>query len=282
MNSDKLRFYQLLEQHVGIALDETKEYLLESRLAPLSQELSEGNVDSLLRQLVNTPVDTLHWRAFEALTTNETSFFRDRHVFEGIHLDLLPDLIARRRNDRSLTIWSSAVSAGQEAYSLAMLIREHFPELRDWRIHIEGTDISDLVLGKARLGIYSEIEVNRGLEKHYLKKYFTRLDNETYRVIPTIRAMVSFSVNNLIGKWPHYPKFDLILLRNVLIYFRTPTRELVLGRIGSQLADDCGLLLLGAAESILADRRFELIQKERYSCYRLANSTNRKETGVKT
>ena len=281
MNSDRLRFFQLLEQHIGIALDETKEYLLESRLAALSREMSEGNVDSLLRQLINTPIDTLHRRAFEALTTNETSFFRDRQVFDGIHTDLLPDLIARRKRDRSLLIWSSAASAGQEAYSIAMLIREFFPELRDWKIHIEASDISDLVLGKARVGVYSATEVSRGLEKYYLEKYFTRLDNETYRVNAEVRQMVSFSVNNLIGKWRHYPKFDLILLRNVLIYFRAQTRDEVLARIGNQLSNDAGVLLLGAAEAILADPRFELIQQERYSYYRLASLTMNKEIGAR-
>ena len=155
------QFYLMLEQQVGIALDDTKQYLLESRLAPVATRNGYPDVYALIKALIQSPVGPLHWQAFEVLTTNETSFFRDKHVFEALRKTILPELIENRQKDKTLSIWSSACSAGQEAYSLAMMLREDFSQLNDWTIYIQATDISEFVLEKAKSGVYSSIEAHR-------------------------------------------------------------------------------------------------------------------------
>ena len=260
------QFYAMLEEHIGISLDDTKQYLIESRLLPLSQKEGHLDVYSLVKELVLTPVAALHWQAFEALTTNETSFFRDKHVFDGLKNQILPMLIASRRSEKTLRIWSSAVSAGQEAYSIAMLIREHFPELYDWNILIQATDISETILGKARAGIYSAAEVKRGLDERYLHKYF-HPHGEGYQINPAIRSMVNFLPHNLVAAWPFYPKFDLIMLRNVLIYFNQTVKNKVLEKMHKQLNGANSVLVLGASESIYLNGLFKTVPLEKISYY---------------
>jgi chemotaxis protein methyltransferase CheR len=261
------QFYAMLEGHIGISLDDTKQYLIESRLLPLSKKDKRPDVYSFVKELVQTPVGPLHWEAFEALTTNETSFFRDKHVFDGLKNHILPMLIANRRKEKALCIWSSAVSAGQEAYSIAMLIREHFPELYDWNILIQATDISETILDKARTGIYSPSEVKRGLDQHYLHKYFHQQAKDGYQIHPSIRSMVNFLPHNLVGTWPFYPKFDLIMLRNVLIYFNQEAKNKVLEKMHKQLNGDQGVLILGASESIYTNELYKTGPLEKISYY---------------
>ena len=259
-------FYAMLEEHIGISLDDTKQYLIESRLLPLSKKGDHQDVYSLVKELVQTPVGDLHWQAFEALTTNETSFFRDKHVFDGLKSHILPMLIASRRKEKALCIWSSAVSAGQEAYSIAMLIRENFPELYDWNILIQATDISEVILEKARAGIYSSSEVKRGLDQHYLNKYFHQ-QGDAYQINPSIRSMVNFLPHNLVAAWPFYPKFDLIMLRNVLIYFNQDAKNKVLEKMRRQLNGENGVLILGASESIYMNDQYKTVPLEKISYY---------------
>jgi len=260
------QFYAMLAEHIGISLDDTKQYLIESRLLSLSKKDKHPDVYSLIRELVQTPVGALHWQAFEVLTTNETSFFRDRHVFDGLQNHILPMLIANRKKEKTLFIWSSAVSAGQEAYSIAMLIRENFPELYDWNILIQATDISETILEKARAGVYSSSEIKRGLDQHYLNKYFQK-QGDAYQIKPSIRSMVNFLPHNLVGSWPFYPKFDLIMLRNVLIYFNQDAKNKVLEKMHKQLHGQNGVLILGASESIYMNELYKTVPLEKISYY---------------
>jgi len=271
MSKDYLpQFFAMLEEHTGISLDNTKQYLIESRLLTLSKKNSHQDVYSFVKELVQAPVGAVHWQAFDALTTNETSFFRDKHVFEGLQNHILPKLIASRRQVKTLRIWNSAVSTGQESYSVAILIREHFPELYDWNILIQGTDISDLILEKARAGIYTSTEIKRGLDQNYIDKYFVKAANNSFQITPAIRKMINFLPHNLVGLWPLYPKFDLIMLRNVLIYFNQETKNKVLSKIHQQLNADNGALILGASESIYMNDRFKLMPLEKISYYKVA------------
>ena len=269
MSKDYLpQFYLMLEQQVGIALDDTKQYLLESRLKPLATQNGHPDVYALIKFLTQNPIGATHWRAFEALTTNETSFFRDKHVFEALKKTILPELIEARKKEKTLRIWSSACSAGQEAYSLAMLLREDFGHLSDWTIEIKATDISELILEKAKSGIYSSMEAHRGLDAHYLQKYFTHLEKGSFQVKPIIRQMVNFSHHNLVGNWPYYPKFDLIMLRNVLIYFRQDAKDKVLLKMHQQLNGSDSVLILGAAESIYLNDLYSLVPLDKISFYK--------------
>ncbi len=269
MSKDYLpQFYLMLEQQVGIALDDTKQYLLESRLLSLAIKNGYPDVYALIKHLTQSPIGATHWQAFEALTTNETSFFRDKHVFEALKKTILPELIEARKKEKTLRIWSSACSAGQEAYSLAMLLREDFGHLSDWTIEIKATDISELILEKAKSGIYSSMEAHRGLDAHYLQKYFTHLEKGSFQVKPIIRQMVNFSHHNLVGNWPYYPKFDLIMLRNVLIYFRQDAKDKVLLKMHQQLNGSDSVLILGAAESIYLNDLYSLVPLDKISFYK--------------
>jgi chemotaxis protein methyltransferase CheR len=258
----------MLERQVGIALDDTKQYLLESRLMPVAAQNGYPDVYALIKVLTQTPVGPLHWKAFEALTTNETSFFRDKHVFEALRKKILPELIENRKKDRTLRIWSSACSAGQEAYSLAMMLREDFLQLNDWTIYIQATDISESILEKAKSGIYSSMEAHRGLDTHYLHKYFEHIEKGAYQIKPAIRQMVNFSHHNLVGDWPFYPKFDLIMLRNVLIYFKQDVKDKVLSKMQQQLNGSDSILILGAAESIYHNDLYKLVALDKISYYK--------------
>ena len=262
------QFYAMLEKNIGIKLDDTKLYLIESRLLPLSKKNKHPDVYSFIKLLTQSVVSNLHREAFEALTTNETSFFRDKHVFDSLKEQILPALITSRAEYKSLGIWSSAVSAGQEAYSVAILIHDNFPELLGWNITIQATDVSELMLEKAKTGIYSASEVRRGLNDYYLRKYFIRQDNGTFLINDSIRSMVNFIPHNLVSSWPNYQKFDLILLRNVLIYFNQDVKNKVLEKTREYLDSNNGVLILGGAESIYLNKLFKLVSLDKSSYYR--------------
>ncbi len=261
-----LPFYRLVEQHTGIHLDANKQYLVESRLAPLAQQQGE-TVLGLLQTLLRTPVGPLHQRAFEALATHETQFFRDRAFFNALAEHLIPALLARTRQHKALRICCAGVSTGQEAYSLAILLQEHFPELQGWDVFIQATDISNAALDKARTGLYSTVEVQRGLDAHLVHKYFEKVGTQRYQVRPQMRSRVNFSQANLLETPPNYPKFDLILLRNVLIYFLQDTKTRVLNHLRRQLHQPDGVLALGATESIGDIVAFKGVQFGPLRCY---------------
>ena len=177
----------------------------------------------------------LHRKVVEAMTTNETSFFRDFHPFEVLRKTLIPELIRRRSRQRRLNIWCAACSSGQEPYSLAMLIHEHFPELATWQVRILASDLSTEMVERARLGRYSQFEVNRGVPVTFLVRYFQRHGLE-WTLVDSIRRSVEFQAINLVNDWPSLPTMDLVLIRNVLIYFDNEAKKQVLGRIAGHMA----------------------------------------------
>ncbi len=245
-----------IKREAAIVLDDGKEYLVTSRLAPLVRRDGFGTITELVAALRSRPASALGGDVIDALTTNETSFFRDLHPFESLRTDVLPEIVAARQRDKRLRIWCGASSSGQEPYCIAMVIREHFPALADWDIEIRATDISPSMLAKAERGEYSQLEVNRGLPAPMLMKYFKRA-GARWAIDPEIRRMVRFSKLNLGTEWPGHGTHDLVFLRNVLIYFDVATKSSILQRVRRHLADD-GLLILGGAETAVGvEGRFE-------------------------
>ena len=265
--ADVESFFNLVEKNIGVALDLSKTYLIQSRLSNVVAEHRFADHAALLRFLNTNPVGAIHWQAFEAMTTNETSFYRDSSPFEVLRTTIFPELFQKRRDARELNIWSAASSTGQESYSIAILLREHFPELIGWKIHILATDISEHALEKAALGIYNHTEVQRGLTETQIQRHFKKLPNGHYEINAELRSMVQFKQMNLIQDWPLMPKFDLILMRNVLIYFNQNTKAKILKRLYSQLSDTSSYLILGSSESILFDQTYQIVQLDRVSYY---------------
>jgi chemotaxis protein methyltransferase CheR len=240
---------KLLLERTAIVLEPGKEYLVEMRLAPLVRQLNLNSLEELLARLRFQPDNGLHRQVIEAMVTTESSFFRDHHPFEALSKIVLPDLINRRRAERRLQIWCAASSTGQEPYSLALLLREHFPELATWKVSLLASDISGEVLARARQGRYNQIEVNRGLPASLLVKYFEQHGTH-WQLRPHIRQMVDFKEINLAQGWPLLPPMDLVLIRNVMIYFEVETKKKILGKLARLLSPD-GYLLLGGAETTL-------------------------------
>jgi chemotaxis protein methyltransferase CheR len=264
---DVENFFKLVEKNIGIDLDLEKTYLITSRLTHLVQQYGFSNHAQLLRHLVTSPAGDLHRQAFEAMTTNETSFFRDVYPFDALQKTIIPALIARCEGTREIQIWSAASSTGQEPYSIAILLRENFPELAKWKIQILATDISQHALDKAMLGIYNPVEIARGLSESQKNRHFTKLPNGHYQVHADIRSMVEFKQMNLIQNWLLMPKFDLILIRNVLIYFNQETKAKIVKKLHAQLPHADAFLMLGSSESILFDKAFKAVQLDRVSYY---------------
>ena len=258
-------FFRLLQENTGIDLDISKEYLLPARLNVLAKQLGSSSLQAFLENLIATPVGPVHWRAFEAMTTNETMFFRDQFPFEALRENILPGILSRKQAAKELNIWCAAASSGQEPFSLSILLKETFPELSEWRLNFLATDISDQVLIRAQEGVYSDAEVNRGLSKEQILKNFSPYPGGRYQINQEMRSLIKFSKLNLIKEWPVMPKFDLVLMRNVLIYFNQDIKSAVLKKMAAQLADG-GVLLLGTSESLFAseDFLFERYQNLRF------------------
>ena len=218
----------------------------EMRLEPVARLAGAATVEDLVGLLRVDRKPQLHRAVAEAMTVNETSFFRDGGPFEALRETILPRLIERNAETRRLRIWSAACSTGQEAYSVAMMLCEHFPALAEWDVKIVGTDLSRQVVEYAQRGRYRRMEVNRGLPARMLVKYLRR-DQEEWEVAARVRALCEFQCLNLGGPLPGLPVFDLVLLRNVLLYFSQHDRGRVLAGVGRQMTLD-GYLLLGAAE----------------------------------
>jgi chemotaxis protein methyltransferase CheR len=241
----------ILYRTSGLKLSGDKLYLLESRLTPLARRRSHTDLASLVREILQRPTDALIKELTESMMTHESFFFRDVTAFEKIKLKVLPELRARRANARKLRIWCAAASTGQEPYSLAMLFAEQ-PELwRDWTIEILGTDISTTALEKATTGAYSQFEVQRGLPIQMLMKYFSQQD-ELWRVNAKIKSMIKWRQFNLLDSAAPLGSFDLIICRNVCIYFDAPAKKKVLTELNRRLSVD-GHLILGATETILGN-----------------------------
>lgn len=240
----------LARRRAAIVLEPGKEYLVESRLGPLAKIEGFNSLNAFITAMrLSGASCPLQAKAVEALTTNETYFFRDFHPFESLRRTILPAIIERRADARQLSIWCAACSTGQEPYSIAMVIREHFPQLADWKIELIGTDLSPRVLAQAAAGRYNQIEINRGLPAPYLVKYFTQRDGNWF-IKPEIAGMVRYQPMNLIEPWPILPACDLIFMRNVMIYFDVETKRTILQRLRGCLRPH-GRLFLGSSETTL-------------------------------
>lgn len=238
----------LIRKDSAISISEGKEYLVESRLAPVARAAGMADVAELIAQLRRPLADpAVRARVVEAMTTNETSFFRDRHPFDALQTDVIPEIVSRKGSDHRLSIWSAASSTGQELYSIAMLLDTWFPELATWDIRLVGTDISNDVLAKARSGRFSTLEVNRGLPAPMMARYMQR-DGAEYVIDERIRHRCSFEKINLAEPWPLLPSFDVVFCRNVLIYFELDVRRSILDRIRTKLPKG-GYLFLGTSET---------------------------------
>jgi chemotaxis protein methyltransferase CheR len=258
----------LVQKRSAIVLEADKVYLAEARLGSLARREGFDSMAAFMVYLLARPSMGLHQKVVEAMTTNETSFFRDIHPFTGLRQTVLPALIKARSAERRLHIWSAACSSGQEPFSVAMLLREYFPSLTGWNLRIIGSDLSTAMLERARRGRYTQMEVNRGLPAQLLVKHF-RKDGADWQLKDEIRKMVEFSSINLIDDWPALPPLDLILLRNVLIYFDVPTRKQILKKIRRVLRPQ-GYLFLGGAETTFnLDEGFERVQLDKFSGYRV-------------
>lgn len=260
---------KLVRERSAIVLDAGKEYLVESRLLPLVRSHNCASLQDLIAKL-RTGANGLHQEVIEAMTTNETSFFRDLHPFDVLKKMLLPELIAKRDRERRLNFWCGASSSGQEPYTVAMLVREHFPVVANWSFRFLATDLSVEMVERARAGRYSQLEVNRGVPAPLLVKYFQRHGME-WQVKDEVRKMIEFRPMNLVDVWPSMPEMDVIFMRNVLIYFDVSTKKAIFNKIRRVLRPD-GYLFLGAAETTLnLDDGFERLQFEKAGCYRLRN-----------
>jgi len=239
-----------LKKSAAISIDETKHYLVESRLQPLARAEGLENLEKLVRALRFQPTRDLERKVVEAMTTNETSFYRDPNVFQAIEQHLIPALADRNRTSKRLRIWSAACSTGQEPYTLAMILKDHFGHLDGWKLKIVATDIDTMVLERAKQGVYGKLAVNRGLPVKKLIRYFTKLGTE-WQVKDSLKEHITFKQMNLAQGWSVHGPFDLILMRNVLIYFDRETKREILTRAQRLLAPD-GSLMLGTAETTLS------------------------------
>jgi chemotaxis protein methyltransferase CheR len=252
----------------AIVLDASKGYLIESRLAPLVRETGTGTLEGFVAKLRAAPTGPLRTRVIEAITTNETNFFRDIYPWQALREVVIPRLLAARATTRSLTIWCAAASSGQEPYSLAMTLVDRFPELSSWKVKIVASDISAEILARAKEGRYSQLEVNRGLSAPVLAKHFER-DGAGWVIKKRLRDMIDFRKLNLVRPWIGLGASDLVMMRNVLIYFDVPTKAKVLHQVGKQLKPDGALFLGGAETTLNLANEFERVQHGKSSWYRL-------------
>jgi chemotaxis protein methyltransferase CheR len=239
---------KLLKERSGLDLSADKQYLVESRLVPLARKAGLAGIPELVQKM-KSGADALTVDVVEAMTTNETFFFRDKLPFDHLKEAVLPALVQARAARRSLRIWCAASSTGQEPYSIAMCLKEAGHLLAGWRTEIVATDLSQEVLEKSKAGIYSQFEVQRGLPIQLLVKYFTQ-NGELWQLKSEIRGMVQHRQLNLLQDFSHLGTFDIIFCRNVLIYFDQDTKANIFGRISRMLEPD-GVLALGAAESVV-------------------------------
>jgi len=250
MTSDEFDFLcKLLKERSGLVLTRDKAYLLESRLLPVARKVDLKSVDELVAAVRMRPNGDLARDVVEAMTTNESFFFRDIKPFDQFKNFVLPELMKARAARRTIRIWSAACSSGQEPYTLAMLLAEQQAKLAGWTIDIVATDLSTEILDKAQAGLYSQFEVQRGLPIQYLMKYFKQ-QGERWQIDQAIRNRVRFRVFNLLEDPAGLGGFDVIYCRNVLIYFDQPTKTVVLDRLSRIIAAD-GYLFLGGAETVL-------------------------------
>ena len=242
-------FRRFLKERSGLVLTPDKQYLLESRLMPVARRHSLQNLAEIAAKLGRPGNEPLAVEVTEAMTTNESFFFRDKVPFEHFQNVMLPAITSARMAQKRIRIWCAAASTGQEPYSLSMILNEMAAKYAGWRIEILGTDLSRDVLEKAKAGLYTQFEVQRGLPVQLLLKHFEQT-GETWRLSQTIRSMVKFQTLNLLENFSQLGQFDIVFCRNVLIYFDNEAKISIMNRIAKQLAPD-GFFVLGAAETVV-------------------------------
>ncbi|MFN8651629.1 MAG: protein-glutamate O-methyltransferase CheR [Gemmatimonadales bacterium] len=261
----------LVRQRSAIVLEPEKAYLLEARLSPLARNEGFASIDAMVAQMRAQPYNGLHRKVVEAMTTNETSFFRDLHPFEALKTVVIPEVLKHRQADRKLNIWCAASSSGQEPYTIAMTLMDHFPQLAGWQVKILATDISGEMIQRSKAGRYGQIEVNRGLPANLLVKYFEKKGME-WVVKPEVQRLTEFRELNLIEPWGTLPPMDVVFLRNVLIYFDVDTKRAILNNVRKVL-QPWGYLFLGGAETTInLGDTFNRVQFDRAGCYRLKSA----------
>ncbi len=243
-------FATLVKQRSGLVLTPEKAYLLESRLMPVVRKYNMKSLEDMAASIRNKRDETVLNDITEAMTTNESFFFRDQKPFTAFQKILLPELLKSRAAAKQIRIWSAAASSGQEAYSLAMICAEEASKLHGWRVEIIGTDLSREMVDRAKVGVYTQFEVQRGLPIALLMKYFQQQGADRWQIKENIRSMVQFREGNLLQDLGVNGSFDIVFCRNVLIYFDLPTKAKVLEAIGKIMLPD-GVLLLGGAETVL-------------------------------
>ncbi len=240
----------------GIALTKGKEYLVETRLNPLAEELGCSSYQELYQKAKSDFKKEIEKKIIDAISTNETYFFRDKSPFELLQFRIIPDLIDKRSKSRSgirpsIRLWSAASSTGQEIYSIAMALHEINVTPKDYNIKLLGTDISDAAIAKASYGKYNKFEIARGLDQKRLNKYFVK-DKDSWKIKDELRAMVQFKKLNLMKPFTGLGKFDIVLCRNVMIYFTSEDRRKIYNNIAKVLEPD-GYLIIGSTESLAND-----------------------------
>ncbi|MDQ1536057.1 MAG: chemotaxis protein methyltransferase CheR [Actinomycetota bacterium] len=258
----------MVRDRSAIVLEHGKEYLIEARLLPLARTRGTETIAALVQELRRSPFGPLRDLVVEAMTTNETSFFRDSHPFTALSDHILPDLVRARSGERHLNIWCAACSSGQEPYSIAMLVQDIIGADPAWRVRMLATDLSPAMLARTRAGVYSQFEVNRGLPANLLIRHFRKQGLE-WQIEEPLRRMVETRAVNLDAELPSMPAMDIVFLRNVLIYFDIATKRRILARVRRVMRAD-GYLVLGGAETTLnLDDTFERVQIGRAPVYRL-------------
>ena len=258
---------KIILDSAGIVLEPGKEYLVEARIEAIMKEQGYKGMEALLDRLRMHPYGPLRDAVVEALTTNETYFFRDQFPFEALKSLVLPKFSSQASRDRTVNIWSAACSSGQEPYSIVMLLRRHFPLLDGGCAKVWASDISAGMLERARQGIYNQTEIARGLPQDYLEGYFRKCPGG-WQVDENLRKMVQFFPINLLGPWPTLPKMEVVFLRNVLIYFNAETKKNILEGV-SRVLQPGGYLFLGAAETTLhLSSAFERTSFDKAGCFR--------------
>lgn len=258
----------LVRVQAAMVLEEEKTYLVQFRLEPFAKQEGFGSMADLFSHLRRTAYGPLHKRVVEAMTINETSFFRDLLTFQALKSRLLPEVIQTNRGTKRVHIWCGASSSGQEPYSILLTILHHFPELTSWHIRLIATDLSQEMVRRAQEGRYGQFEVKRGLSPPMLNTYFARQGME-WQIRDDVRDRIEFFEMNLAGLWPVLPRMDLVFIRNVMMYFDMETRKNIFRRIRGILAPH-GYLILGATETTLAvDDHFERVPVNGTSVYRV-------------
>lgn len=231
----------------SIIIGSDRDHFIESRVGPVADSEGFGSIQELCQALrASRDLTNLHLKVIDAITTNETLFFRDIHPFDALRTDIIPELMAAAPN-RKLHFWSAACSTGQEPYSIALTIREHFPSLWPGLVSIDATDLVGRVLDQARRGCYSSLEVKRGMPEPLLARYF-RHEGNHWKLRDEIRQMVRFSQMNLSDSWPSMPGYDVIFMRNVLIYFEVEAKRRILSHVARQMQPN-GYFIMGSAET---------------------------------